>query len=308
MSIAPTEAFKGRTVIITGAGGSIGRPLSFAFARAGASVVVNELGGSANGQGSNPSIAEDIASEINALGFSAVADTHSVTDPDAIVNTAISHFGRVDIVINNAGIIEYGPLEQQTADSIRKVFEVNTLGAINLIRCVWKIFKEQNFGRVINFTSDSIFGMPYSTSYVLSRGAIMGVTRSLALEAAPHDITVNAVGPTSYSRMVNDLIDSLPPDQQAAMKGIYTGDSNVPLIMALAHESNRTTGEIFSIGGYSIGKVILGSSSHITGCETMDKAQKGILKATQRSDEWIEPKSIEEAVAFRTAHARTVDT
>jgi NAD(P)-dependent dehydrogenase (short-subunit alcohol dehydrogenase family) len=299
MASCAKEAFAGRTVIVTGAGVSIGKPLSFDFAAAGANVVVNELGCDINGGGSDTSVAESIAAEIRSAGFSAVADTNSVTSPEKIIETALSHFGRVDVVVNNAGIIHHGPFEDQTPDVMRKIFETNALGAISLLHHAWPVFKKQGYGRVINLASDSVFGMPDAVSYVLSRSATLGITRTLALEGSSHNITVNAICPTSFSRMVADFLSNLPPQQYDAISQVYQGQTNVPLILALAHESNTISGEILSTGGYAIGRTILGTTSLIKDCKTMEEVQKALPQVLSRDLPWSEPKSLFECMQFR---------
>lgn len=111
----------------------MGRPLALAFAKAGANVVVNDVGSSVSGEGSSGTVVEDVVKEILGLGLSAVGDTNSVTDGEKIIESAIRAFGRVDVLINNAGIIQYGSMEEQTPAVFRKIFEVNTLGPISLI-------------------------------------------------------------------------------------------------------------------------------------------------------------------------------
>lgn len=131
--LAEANPFSRRTVIVTGAGGSMGRPLALAFAKAGANVVVNDVGSSVSGEGSSGTVVEDVVKEILGLGLSAVGDTNSVTDGEKIIESAIRAFGRVDVLINNAGIIQYGSMEEQTPAVFRKIFEVSTLGPISLI-------------------------------------------------------------------------------------------------------------------------------------------------------------------------------
>jgi len=299
--VAQPNSFLNRTVIVTGGAGSIGKPLCLAFARAGANVVVNDYGCSPSGEGFSDSPVEKVVQEITSEGFSAVADRHNVaTDADKIVQTAIEHFGRIDIIINNAGIIAYGPIEHQDPATVRKVFEVNALGPIAICHYAWPHMKKQRFGRIVNFTSDSVFGMPFSTAYVLSRGAILGVTKTLSLEGQPDNILVNTVGPSAYSRMVADVIQNLPPQQQDAFKATYTGESNVPVIVALASEQNKYTGQVWVSGAYAMGRTAICSIKEIKGLSTVDQCLTGMDELMKKDRPLTEPQSIQDFLVFRS--------
>ncbi|KAJ8104197.1 hypothetical protein POJ06DRAFT_15001 [Lipomyces tetrasporus] len=296
---APTS-FSNRTAIVTGAAGSIGKPLCFALARAGANVVANDYGCSSAGGGSS-AIVEDLAKELRAAGLSAIADTHDIsTDAEKIVDLAIKTFGRIDILINNAGIIIYGSIEDQSISAFRKVFEVNALGAMALIHYAWPHMKRQKYGRVVNFSSDSVFGMPYSSTYVLARGAMLGVTKSLAIEGKADNILVNSVGPCAFSRMVADVIGDLPPDHQEAFKATYSGESNAPAILALASEKNKYTGQTWVSGGWAMGRTAIMSIQEIKGLKTVDEVLKGMEVLMDKERESIEPQSIEDYLSFRS--------
>ncbi|OQV00137.1 hypothetical protein CLAIMM_05675 [Cladophialophora immunda] len=293
-------SFANRTVIVTGAGGSIGKPLCVAFAKAGANVIANDYGCSTAGQGSSSAPAAQVVAEIVAQGLSAVADTHDVArDADKIVALAIERFKRLDIIVNNAGIITYGPVEAQEPEDIRRVFEVNALGAIALCHYAWPHMQKQKYGRIINFTSDSVFGMPSSTGYVLSRGAMLGVTKTLALEGQPHNILVNTIGPSAYSRMVLDVIQDLPPDQQEGFKSTFTGESNIPPLLALASEENTYTGQIWSSGNYAMGRTILATVREVKKLRTARDCLAAMTELMDKDRPWTEPRSIEEFLAFR---------
>ncbi|KAK9310835.1 hypothetical protein V1524DRAFT_181174, partial [Lipomyces starkeyi] len=209
-------------------------------------------------------------------------------------------FGRIDILINNAGIIIYGPIEAQPISAFWKVFEVNALGAMALIHYAWPHMKRQKYGRIVNFSSDSVFGMPYSSTYVLARGAMLGVTKSLALEGKADNILVNSVGPCAFSRMVADVIEDLPPDHQEAFKATYTGESNAPAILALASEQNKYTGQTWVSGGWAMGRTAIMSIKEIKGLKTVDEVLKGMDVLMDKERESIEPQSIEDYLTFRT--------
>ena len=148
--------FDGQVAVITGAGGGLGRQYALLFASRGARVVVNDTGGSVTGDGSDVEAATAAAAEIRERGGAAVADSHSVTTPEggeAIVDTALRAWGRVDIVINNAGIIRDAPFEEMTADRLEPLVDVHLNGAFNVTRPAWKVMREQRYGRIVNTCS-----------------------------------------------------------------------------------------------------------------------------------------------------------
>jgi NAD(P)-dependent dehydrogenase (short-subunit alcohol dehydrogenase family) len=154
--LAEPGSFDNRTVIVTGAAGCIGVPLCLAFARAGANVIANDLGNSPEGDGSSNEAVTRLVADIMREGFSAVVDTHNVaTEADKIIDHAVTLFGRVDVIINNAGVIHYGDVEHSYPTIVRSIFEVNAFGAYALCHYAWPHMKRQKYGRIVNFTSDS---------------------------------------------------------------------------------------------------------------------------------------------------------
>ncbi|EXJ71817.1 uncharacterized protein A1O5_05627 [Cladophialophora psammophila CBS 110553] len=297
---APAGSFANRTIIVTDAAGSIGRPLCLAIAQAGANVVVNDIGCSPDGKGSSKSPAEQLVHEIASQGFSVVPDTHNVaTEVDKVVETAITKFGSVDVIMNNAGIITYGPIAAQDPGTVRKVFEANALGAIALCHYAWLYMKNQQYRHIINFTSESVFGMPYSTAYALSRGALLGVTKSLANEGRQDNILVNAIGPSSHSRMVADVIKDLLEEQQANFKNAFTGESNVPVILALASEDLKHSGQIWSSGNYSMSRIILETVKEVKPLVSMDECLSVMDELLDKDRKWAEPQNMQEFWDFK---------
>lgn len=268
LPFAQPGTFKDRTVIVTGGAGTIGRALCLAFAAAGANVVVNDLGGRPEGGGSSTDPAYLVVREIKSQGGSAVADYNSVIHGQKVVQTAIDTYGRVDIVVNNAGIIRYKPVEHQTLEDFRSILETNTLGALSLTLAAWPYFQKQKYGRVVFTTSDSVFGMPASASYIVSKSAMIGATKSFALEGAESGILVNAVAPVAYSRMAGDTIPD--PAAREAFKATYSGEGNVPMVLALSHESNDISGKVFSLGAFNVSELVLGFKDGAHNARTME--------------------------------------
>ncbi|KAF2501135.1 putative estradiol 17 beta-dehydrogenase, partial [Lophium mytilinum] len=187
---AAKGAFKGRTVLITGGGGAIGRAASLAFADAGANVVVNDLPGKT---GEGP--AERTVKEVKSRGGSAIAVPGSSAEGEKLVDAAIKEFGRIDVIVALAGTHAATLFENHTMDDFNRVLGVNTLGMISPVLAAWPHFQKQKYGRIVITTSDTIFGTTRLTSYLFSRGANFVGARGLAIEGAEHGILVNSIAP-----------------------------------------------------------------------------------------------------------------
>lgn len=292
----PGGSLKGRTAIVTGGAGSFGKIICHALARAGASVVVNDMGTGYSGHGASASPAQDLAREICALGYTAIPDTHSVLDAQKIVDNALRSFGRVDILINNAGINRYGKFEDYSTKDLRDVLETNTLGPLLLCHAVWPIFLSQGYGRIVNIASSSVLGMADYAPYITSKGGLVSLTKALAAEVGDKDIKVNVVGPISASRMAlaalteekarKDFEDAWPPA------------GNVAIILALTTDSCNFNGEFFSTGGYRVHRIVFGM---LPGLEGVDSAMTILDKQSQmmsRDQKVVEQRTTEESIAW----------
>jgi len=272
LTLTAKDAFKDRTVLVTGGGGSIGRVVCLAFASAGANVVVNDLPGTRDIQSDGP--AERVAKEITSLGGSAIAVTDSVLEGEKIVAATIKSFGRIDVIVNAAGIEHTKAFEDHKMDDFRQVIDVNTLGTVSPILAAWPIFKKQKYGRVINIVSDTIFGASMITSYIFAKGAVFTGTRALAAEGAEHGILVNAIAPIAASPMAFKHLDGLDPATRETLSKVlrekFPPESNVPMVLALAHESSTTTGESFSVGAWSVSRIVLGFQDGVLNARTME--------------------------------------
>gem|GEM_PF-3036354 len=186
--------FEDKVVIVTGAGGGLGRAHALLFARHGARVIVNDLGGSAHGEGANASAADRVVAEIHACGGQAVANHDSVTDGDKIVQNALDAFGRVDVVVNNAGILRDKSFAKMEDADWDLVYRVHIEGAYKVTHAAWPHLREQNYGRVIFTSSTSgIYGNFGQSNYGMAKLGLYGLTRTLALEGRKNNILVNAI-------------------------------------------------------------------------------------------------------------------
>jgi NAD(P)-dependent dehydrogenase (short-subunit alcohol dehydrogenase family) len=197
--------FDDRVAIVTGAGRGIGRVHARLLAAKGARVVVADLGGEIDGRGSSTAPADAVVGEIRANGGEAVACYGSVADEAdvaSIVETALDAFGRLDVVVNNAGIHDPAPFEALSVAQFRRMFDVHFFGTMMVTHAAWPHFVRAGYGRVVNTTSEAMLGgIPHLSSYGAAKGAVFGLTRNLATEGAAHGIRVNALAPRAHTRM-----------------------------------------------------------------------------------------------------------
>jgi NAD(P)-dependent dehydrogenase (short-subunit alcohol dehydrogenase family) len=227
----------GRVAIVTGSGRGIGREFALCFAREGAKVVVNDVGVSLDGRGTDEDPAATVCREIEALGGEAVPNYDSVTDFDAaahIVQTAVEAFGRLDILVNNAGIVRDKSLLKMEEADFDSVVAVHMKGTFNCTRHAAEVMKEQGYGRIVNITSSAgLRGNFGQTNYGAAKAAIMGMTFVWSLELGRYGITVNAVAPSGATRMTATLFEKSgqepPPEENPAL--------NAPLVAFLASEA-----------------------------------------------------------------------
>jgi NAD(P)-dependent dehydrogenase (short-subunit alcohol dehydrogenase family) len=241
--------FDDKVVIVTGAGGGLGRAHALLFAKHGARVVVNDLGGSSHGEGANASAADLVVAEILAAGGTAVANHDSVTDGGKIVQNALDSFGRVDVLVNNAGILRDKSFQKMEDTDWDLVYKVHVEGAYKVTHAAWPHLREQNFGRVIFTASTSgIYGNFGQSNYGMAKLGLYGLTRTLALEGRKNNILVNAIAPTGATRMTEGLI---PPQVFEQLKPELIS----PLVVYLGSEACSETSSLFEVGGGWIGKV-----------------------------------------------------
>ena len=216
-----TIDFKGRVAIVTGAGGGLGRQHALALAARGAKVVVNDLGGAADGSGGSVSAAQAVVDEIKAAGGEAMANGASVTDFDAVqamVQQAVDAWGRVDILVNNAGILRDKSFAKMDLADFKLVVDVHLMGAVNCTKAVWALMNEQKYGRIVMTTSSSgLYGNFGQSNYGAAKLALVGLMQTLSIEGAKNDIRVNCLAPTAATRMTEGLmpqevLDALQPE------------------------------------------------------------------------------------------------
>ena len=271
--------FEGRVAVVTGAGRGIGRSYARLLAERGAKVVVNDLGGSMEGDGADTGPAQSVVDEIVAAGGEAVADTSDVSTQaggQAIINTGVERYGRVDILVNNAGIIRWAGLPQVDLENLERHVAVHLLGSFNTMRAAWPHFIEQSYGRVVLTTSSGLFGIDNNLSYASAKAGIVGLARSAKLAGAKHGIKVNLIAPAAQTRMAGG--DPLDDDAQAVPgRPFMPSDAVAPMVAYLAHERCPVSGEIYTAGAGRFARLFIASTEgyvHEDGPATVEDVAK----------------------------------
>ncbi|ACY99205.1 MULTISPECIES: SDR family oxidoreductase [Thermomonospora] len=246
--------FDGRVAIVTGAGHGLGRQHALELAARGAKVVVNDLGGDRSGAGASAGPAQQVVEEIVKNGGEAVANPDNVATPEgaqAIVQAALDNFGKIDIVINNAGILRDKSFKNMTVEEWDAVIAVHLRGAFLVTSAAWPHLRDQGYGRIVNTSSPAgLFGNFGQANYSTAKMGLVGFTKTLAHEGAKYNIKANAIAPVAWTRMTEDL---LPADFAEAL-GV---DKVTPLVAYLAHEDNQASGEVYTVGGGRIAKIFV---------------------------------------------------
>ena len=244
---------EGKVVLVTGGGGGIGRDFALAMARAGAKVLVNDLGTSVKGEGADTGPAQKVVNEIKAAGGAAVANTDSVSDWPAanrIVQAALDAFGRLDVVVNNAGILRDRFFFNMSVEEWRAVIDVHLNGSFYVARAAAPHFKSQESGAYVHMTSTSgLVGNLGQANYSAAKLGIVGLSKSIALDMARYKVRSNCIAPFAWSRMIGS-IPTETPDQQARVEKLKSMETAkiAPLAVYLASDAaHGVSGQIFGV-------------------------------------------------------------
>jgi len=257
--------FDDRVVVVTGAGRGVGRSHALLLAAKGARIVVADYGVGIDGGGSSPSPAEDVVQEITGSGGEAIACYASVAEPrgaESVVAAAIDTFGRVDAVVNNAGIHDPGLFQSLSVEQYRAMLDVHFFGSLLVAKAAWPHFVDAGYGRIVNTVSEAMLGgIPELTSYGSAKGAVFGLTRNLATEGVDHGIRVNAIAPRAYTRMSASHSDALAAvfdmskETMDEINASMPPDLCAPAAAFLAHESCPLNGEVLQVGMGGVARI-----------------------------------------------------
>lgn len=295
--------FDDQVAIITGAGGGLGRAYAMLLASRGAKVLVNDLGGNFMGEGADNAYAVSAASEIRAQGGIAEANGDSVATADgaaAVVADAMQRWGRVDILINNAGIVSgSGPLETITDAQWENDMAVSASGAFYMCRAVWQGMKERDYGRIVNIASGSLFGMGSGLPYPAAKGACWAMTRALASasNARGWNIRTNCVMPIAASRMTALMGE----DIDTIMQRDFPAKAVAPVVGLLAHAEVPCNGELFSAGGGGFARVFTAVTPGFRGTDkdwTIEDARAQFDTAFATNGFFIPEEAMQEAERY----------
>ncbi|XP_074788479.1 peroxisomal multifunctional enzyme type 2 isoform X5 [Athene noctua] len=286
--------FDGRAVLVTGAGGGLGRAYALAFAERGASVVVNDLGVDFKGSGKSSSAADKVVNEIRAKGGKAVPNYDSVEDGEKLVKTALEAFGRIDVVINNAGILRDRSFVRISDEDWDMIHRIHLRGSFLVTRAAWNHMKNQKFGRIIMTSSAAgIYGNFGQANYSAAKLGLLGLSNTVAIEGRKYNIHCNTIAPTAGSRLTQTV---MPQDLVDAFKPEYVA----PLVLWLCHESCAENGSLFEVGAGWIGKlrwerslgaIVRGKNQPMTPEAVRDKWEK-----VCDFDNASKPRSIQESI------------
>jgi NAD(P)-dependent dehydrogenase (short-subunit alcohol dehydrogenase family) len=295
--------FTDQVAIVTGAGRGLGRLYALDLARRGAAVVVNDLGGTMHGEGSDTGVADEVVAEISAAGGTAVASYDSVDTPEggrAIVDSAVAAFGRVDTVVSNAGIFNSIPFEQISPQDWRRMLRVHLDGGFYLSQPAYQVMMRQNYGRFVFISSSAgNFGQPMEAHYAAAKTGLVGLSNVIGIEGAAHGILSNTVLPTGFSRMVTETVGDEKFLAESGFMRAIRAELVVPLVVFLASRACNFTHRNYSACAGRYARVFVGLADGWLSDPDTDPTADDIaahLEQISATDPYLVPDSIVDEV------------
>jgi NAD(P)-dependent dehydrogenase (short-subunit alcohol dehydrogenase family) len=279
--------FSGQVAIVTGAGGGIGRAHALLLGGEGASVVVNDYGGDSSGNRGTSAAAQAVVDEIVAAGGTAVADSHDVSiEGPEIVQAALDTFGGIHVIVNNAGIANGGQIDEIPPADFDRMLAIHLGGTVAVCRAAWPIMRAQGFGRIVNTSSASVFGLSGTSAYITAKAALFGLSRALGNDGRKFDIKVNAIMPSAYSRLT-----AKSPEFAPVMEAGFPPERIAPFVAALLTRECPCTGETFVVGGGRAARVVLATVPGITDITDIDDVLNRFDQIMDTGDLYIPPEA-----------------
>jgi NAD(P)-dependent dehydrogenase (short-subunit alcohol dehydrogenase family) len=244
---------------VTGAGRGIGRAYALLLGQLGARVVVNDLGGSSAGTGGDAGPADEVVKQIEAAGGAAVANYADVSTAEggqSVIDTAVEHFGGIDIVVNNAGNMVWASLPEATIETIDAHWAVHVRGSFNTLHAAWPYFLEKDYGRAILTTSVGLFGLMDNIGYAIAKASMIGMAKSLTVGRKDADINVNCIAPNAMTRLAARTEEE--QEQQEPPSELMDAANVAPMVAYLAHESCQVSGETYVAGFGRFARLFVG--------------------------------------------------
>jgi len=292
--------FDGKVAVVTGGGRGLGRTHARLLAERGCRVLVNDPGVTTAGSQSGERPADEVAREITEAGGEAVADHHSVVgEADAIVAHASDEWGRIDVVVNNAGISGGGPFVTIPKEHFDLMLATHLGGTIDVTRAAWPHLVAAGNGRVVNTSSPAMFGGAGTSHYITAKAALFGLNRALAREGAPLGIHSNAIMPTAYTRLTAQIPED---DFRSFLVDFYPPEAVSPFVVWLAHADTDVNGEAFSVGGGRAARVFLGEAAGAIADEPTPEAWAAKRDELLTIGEYGVPATMGDEVRFQAKH------
>jgi NAD(P)-dependent dehydrogenase (short-subunit alcohol dehydrogenase family) len=260
-------SFAGRVAVVTGAGRGLGRAYAIALAAKGASVIVNDLGGALDGSllddAGDPAGA--VAEEIRKSGGKVTANRGDVSQPKQaheLIDSAVAKYGRVDIVVSNAGIVRRKPFGMTTLDDFKDHIAVHQIGTFNICRAAWPVMCRQSYGRIVGVISSALFGVDNVAAYASAKGGILGLAKTMAIEGAEYGIKTNLIAPVAYTRMTAS--GRFGKSARTVASNAMSPDRVAVTVAVLAHEDCPSSAEMYLASGTRVARVFFGETSGFT--------------------------------------------